>query len=160
MSETDEQPDEHMNTTNPVVVDPAIIQAAVAAAMSALNIQGNVSTKPPGNVVKPPGYLDISLNAKSEEFNIWVQQWDNYSIASSLNKQSNEMEKATFLTIIGPDALKVYNTFEFGDDMHSVKDILKKFESYLRGQVNETFERYKFNSTTQSPGQSLFPIYT
>ena len=76
---------------------PAVDRAAIQAAQS--------------NAVKPPNHLDVSLNAKADEFKLWVQQWGNYELVSGLNKQTEPMKKATFLSVIGPDALKVYNTF-------------------------------------------------
>jgi len=111
-----------------------------------LLLQQRCHTRPVTNI-KPPSILNIS-GIKAEDFRLWLQQWKNYEIATNLNTQPDVTRRATFLSIIGPDALKVYNTFELHED-HSVRDIIRKFETYLEGQINETFERYKFNKTNQ-----------
>ncbi|GFO22595.1 30S ribosomal protein s7p [Plakobranchus ocellatus] len=57
-----------------------------------------------------------------------------------------------FLHYIGPDALKVYNTFNLPeDDTTKLEDIVTKFEDFIIGETNETYERYKFNQRNQLP---------
>ena len=44
------------------------------------------------------------------------------------------------------DALKVYNGFVFApDETRDVTPIIRKFAEHIIRQLNETYERYKFN---------------
>ena len=33
--------------------------------------------------------------------------------------------------------------------------MIEKFEEYMLGQINETFERYRFNSRNQEPSEGI-----
>ncbi|GFO48172.1 Gag Polyprotein [Plakobranchus ocellatus] len=66
-----------------------------------------------------------------------------------------------FLHCIGPDALKVYNTFNLPeDDTTKLEDIVTKFEDFIIGETNETYERYKFNQRNQLPEESTDQFLT
>ena len=84
---------------------------------------------------------------------IWVQRWNNYEIISNIKAQTKEYQKATFLQAIGPDALEIYNTFEVPDTA-TVKDVKQRFEYFVVGNLNETYERYVFNKRDKLPDES------
>ena len=66
-----------------------------------------------------------------------------------------------FLHCIGPEALKVYNTFNFPeDDSTKLKDVVQKFEEFIIGETNETHERCKFNQRTQKPAETTDQFLT
>ena len=63
------------------------------------------------------------------------------------------------LNSIGTDALKIYNVFAFDNgDTRDIATILKKFDEQIIGELNETYERYKFNSRKQATGER-FDMY-
>ena len=68
--------------------------------------------------------------------------------------RDNNYQKTMFLHCIGTAALKVFNTFSLPDDAQ-LEDIIKKFEAYILGETNETFERYKFNKRNQGEHESI-----
>ena len=58
------------------------------------------------------------------------------------------------LNSIGTDARKIYNGFGFDNgDTRDIATILKKFDEQIIGELNETYERYKFNSRKQATGE-------
>lgn len=62
--------------------------------------------------ISPPSKLDIKTNA-SQGWKLQKQMWNNYIIVTKLRKQNKEYQTALFLHTIGPDALIVYNGFQF-----------------------------------------------
>ena len=52
---------------------------------------------------------------------------------------------------LGITALKVYNNLTFADgEVKSVQICMNKLEQQIVGQINETYERYMFNSRDQN----------
>ena len=106
--------------------------------------------------IRPPSPLDLQ-SGKVENWNLWKQQWKNYVIISKLDAQTQKYQTAMFLNLIGTEALRVYNGFSFteaegGEDDRKVDQIIKKF---IVGQLNETYERYKFNGRQQATDESF-----
>ena len=65
-------------------------------------------------------------------------------------------QAATWLLhTIGTPGLKIYNSFEFSDDARNLEVILQKFNDYAIGELNETYERYKFNKRCQKDGENF-----
>ena len=58
---------------------------------------------------------------------------------------------------IGSEALKTFNGFSFDDesDRKKLDKVIEKFEEYTIGRINETFERYRFNSRNQEPSEGI-----
>lgn len=62
--------------------------------------------------LKPPRSLQISNETDmSAVWKIWIQQYQWYETATNLKSKSPEIQVATFMTIIGPEAVDIYNTF-------------------------------------------------
>ena len=61
--------------------------------------------------------------------------------------------------VLTNDALKIYYGSAF-DNGHTrdIATILKKFDEQIIGELNETYERYKFNSSKQATGER-FDMY-
>ena len=55
-----------------------------------------------------------------------------------------------------PFPFKVYNglSFDSEDNRQNLSKILEKFGEYTIGEVNETYERYVFNSRNQDAAES------
>ena len=105
--------------------------------------------------VSPPGPLCVASNI-AENWKLWKQMWDNYAILTGLDTHPMQYQVALFLHSIGPDALKIYNGMgvaaaEAGD----LKAIMKKFDDFSIGELNETYERYVFNNRSQREGESI-----
>ena len=80
-------------------------------------------------------------------------------VISRLNSQSIDYKTAMLLNSIGTDALKIYNGFAFDNgDTRDIATILNKFDEQIIGELNETYERYKFNGRKQATGER-FDMY-
>ncbi|KAK3739349.1 hypothetical protein RRG08_041669 [Elysia crispata] len=108
--------------------------------------------------IRPPHPLDLK-HAPVEGWKIFTQSWNNYAIITDMASRDNNYQKAMFLHCIGTAALKVFNTFSLPDDAQ-LEDIIKKFEAYILGETNETFERYKFNKRNQGEHESIYQFVT
>ena len=120
---------------------------AVAAAA-----QNTASTTYPQ--IPPPGPYDFK--SSPADWKIWKQTWNNYQIISRLTRETEDFRVAFFLHTIGPEALNIYNNMSFreGEDKNKLEDIIKKFDEFIIGETNETYERYLFNRREQQEGEN------
>jgi hypothetical protein len=106
--------------------------------------------------IQPPTGLDLKSRNKAENWKAYKQCWENYTIVPQLDKQPEEYRVALFLYCIGQEAVKVYNSFDLTpEDKRKLEKIIDKFDKYAIGQVNETYERYNFNSCAQQDGETI-----
>ena len=100
--------------------------------------------------IMPPGRLDTTVNM-ADNWKVWKQMWTNDMVITKLDSQTPEYKVALFLHCIGVDALKIFNGFQFDrpEDKNDMTKIIEKFDQFTTGELNETFERYTFNSKNQ-----------
>ena len=110
----------------------------------------------PNVAVKPPSKLMLRENA-AENWKTYKQQWHNYAIVANLAAQTEEYQVALFLHCLGTDALRVYNGLPFADETDKTKlsKIMEKLDEFAIGEMNETYERYVFNSRNQEADESI-----
>ena len=103
-----------------------------------------------------PGPLDIQATNVEERWTTFRLAWENYTIATEINKKPDPVQVATLLTVIGEDARTVYSTFSWSseDDAKKIDEVIKKFAEYCQPRKNIPFKRYKFNRRAQEPGES------
>ena len=106
-------------------------------------------------MLPPPAPFDIHSPNASECWNRFKNAWDNYSLATKLNKEDEPVQVATLLTVIGEEAREVYATFSdwTTDNNKNIGPVLAKFAEYCQPRKNIPFEQYKFNRRTQEPGE-------
>ena len=104
-----------------------------------------------------PGTLEIHDSSAAENWKDWKMAWEHYSLASGLREKPEEVKVSTLLTIIGPEARKVFSTFSRANtgDSKKMGAVLAKLEEYCCPRQNVTFERYKFNTRQQAVGQTF-----
>ena len=112
--------------------------------------------RPPLPQVKPPPPLNLA-ECSAKRWKLWKQTWLNFAIVSKISTQGEEYQKALFLCTIGQSALEIFNAFQFSasEDPNKVDTIITKFDEYFMGDVNETYERFKFNQRNQEAGESF-----
>ena len=100
--------------------------------------------------------LDIHDSNVAEKWKKFRLAWDNYSLATELNKKGENIQVATLITIIGEDARDVYSTFNWSEEGDNAKiaPVLQKFAEYCQPRKNVPFERYRFNRRSQEPGET------
>ena len=106
--------------------------------------------------IMPPGKLVTTGNV-ADNWKVWKQMWGNYMVIAQLELKPPAYKVALFLHCIGVDALKIFNGFQFDtpDDRHDLAKIIQKFDEFTIGELNETFERYTFNSRNQQENESI-----
>lgn len=103
-----------------------------------------------------PEKLNIKTGNIRKNWQLFRQTWKNYETATKLSSNTNEQRIATLLTVIGQNALEVYNTFQFNEaEETTIDNVLDKFENYCVPQSNLTFERYKLFSRKQNSAESI-----
>lgn len=99
--------------------------------------------------------MDLNGNLK-ENWSKWRHCFELYSVASETDKKPEKVQCAIILHYIGEQCIDIYNTFTFPSTTErKVEEILKKFEDYFIPKVNETFERHKFFTRSQSNFESV-----
>ena len=78
---------------------------------------------------------------------------ERFEIATGIDAAGDNKRVCILLSIIG-DAVKVFDTFEYGDgeSEDSIQDVLNKFEEYCKPRRNTIYERYKFQCRHQEGG--------
>jgi len=110
-----------------------------------------------GFSLPPPSALEIHDANVAEKWKKFHLAWDNYSLATELNKKHEKVQVATLLTIIGEEARDVHSTFtdwESEESKQKITPVLDKFAAYCQPRRNILFERYRFNKRAQEPGES------
>ena len=103
-----------------------------------------------------PGKLDLRGNL-AVNLKKFRRIWENYEIATHLNKQDSSLRVATLLSCIGSDVLDIFDglSFDTEADRQDINKVLEKLEAYYIGETNETYERYVFNKRDQQQGESF-----
>ena len=105
----------------------------------------------------PPEPLDLSGGNISENWKKFKQKFTNYEIATGINKKESATRVVTLLTVIGNDAIDVFNTITWnaeGDDA-KIDKVLQKFEEHCEPKKNVSYERNKFFSRAQESGEAI-----
>ena len=106
--------------------------------------------------IRPPEKLVLGSNPL-EQWKLFKQRWTTYAILTNLDSLDDKIQVALFLHVIDDDALRTCNGFVFDtpDDQRKISEVISKFDEFAIGEQNITFERFKFNQLTQSPGEQF-----
>ena len=122
--------------------------------------------------ITPPKEIDF-LNDPKKSFARFEQAYGFYITALDLDGASNKRKSAILLSAAGPEAIKIYNTFEWqpergtlgeegyvaGEDKEDPVLILKKLKEFCSPRTNLTYERYLFNRYMQGENESFEEFY-
>ncbi|XP_060083465.1 uncharacterized protein LOC132563689 [Ylistrum balloti] len=85
--------------------------------------------------------------------------FENYTFTSvkGIDKKDEKIQTATFLHVIGTDALEVFNTFKFDNegDQEKMEPVTDKFQQYCNPRKNVTFERHVFFTRNQQAVETI-----
>lgn len=107
--------------------------------------------------LSPPSPMQFSGNL-ADNWKRFKQRFEIYLAASGAGQGDEKLQAQIFLHVIGEDALDIYNSFQIAAADLKLPALLKKFEEYFVPTKNITFERYKFFSCDQKPGNA-FDLY-
>jgi transposase InsO family protein len=107
----------------------------------------------------PPKLSQDSINAV-EDWQMFKQQFEIFQKLTNLDKQPKTFQSAAFLHCVGPRGIKIYNGLTWApagenndppaEDKDDISLIIRKFDKHILGEVNETYERYKFFKRDQN----------
>ncbi len=109
-----------------------------------------------------PHKLELKdMDRRKEDWDLFKQVWENYEISSGLDRCPSKVRTATLLTCFSPTALKVYNQLDWEDEAHktNITKVMEKFSELCKGVINETYERYIFNTRSQNSDESVDDYY-
>lgn len=100
--------------------------------------------------LKPPESLRWLGNV-DENWRAFKQQFNLYVMAMGLDTKPDTRKVALLLTVAGPQAIEVFNTFVFDapEDKDNLDVVLGKFDAHCTPNKNETYERFMFRSRVQ-----------
>jgi len=84
--------------------------------------------------------VQVASGNSNDNFKIFKQEIEVYFMATETNTKSQEVQVARLLNLLGPDGLKLYNTFKI--DVVTVDNLFKLLEEYCFPRKNEVMEHY------------------
>jgi hypothetical protein len=71
----------------------------------------------------------------AENWRAFKQRWQNYAIITNLERQTPKYQVALLLHVMGDQALKAYNGFQFDttEDNRTIDEIIAKFDTFAVG---------------------------
>lgn len=107
--------------------------------------------------IKPPKSLIVNRdNDMANEWQEWIQLYENYVIANKIDKEAPKIQTANFLAALGRQGLKVLNTLQLTEDeMKDLETIKKNIKDHFAPIKYKTHERYKFHKIKQREGENF-----
>jgi len=103
-----------------------------------------------------PEKFDANEPNKRRAWERFLQSWQNYEVAADVCEMPENKRLASFLTVIGSEAVEVYNTFSWNSSENkTVETTISKFKEFYEPEVNLTYERYKFLTRKQKQTESI-----
>lgn len=111
--------------------------------------------------LRPPERLKLVGNVDNN-WRSFKQQFELYLAALGLDSKSDARKIALLLTVAGPQAIEVFNTFEFAvvTDREKYDKVIEKFTAHCSPQKNTVYERYVFRSRVQQPEETFDSFVT
>ncbi|UYV72154.1 K02A2.6-like [Cordylochernes scorpioides] len=99
----------------------------------------------------------ILINSQAaENWRFFKSQWDNYQVATELNKKDNNVIRATFLSLIGKDCFNVFLNLDLKEDeKNSLPKIIEALNNHFTPQKNVIYERYIFDTSNQEENEGI-----
>ncbi|UYV83335.1 K02A2.6-like [Cordylochernes scorpioides] len=94
----------------------------------------------------------ILINSQAaENWRFFKSQWDNYQVATELNKKDNNVIRATFLSLFGKDCFNVFLNLDLKEDeKNSLPKIIEALNNHFTPQKNVIYERsYEYDLLTE-----------
>ena len=109
----------------------------------------------------PPQTLDLNTGNISANWKklkqMYLKSQLRNTVATGISEKEDATRVATLLTVIGNEALDVYDMFvqaTVGDDKKIAK-VLEKFDEHCKPRKNVTYERYIFFTRAQETSETI-----
>ena len=106
--------------------------------------------------VNPPPVLKLK-EQPLEEWAMLKRLYQNYAVITKLKHQDKPYRLAVLLNAMGPVGVRLYDDLVFTEeeDVEDTEVIIAKLDTVIRGEINETYERYVFNKRNQSMDETF-----
>ena len=95
-------------------------------------------------------------NMIAERWKLWLQKWRDFAVLVQLEDQPLKYQVAMFRQSIGDDGRKLLNSLNMTDACTTdLEKVIAALQDFCVAQVNQTFERFKFNSRVRRNGESV-----
>jgi len=85
----------------------------------------------------------------------WKQRFEQFRLASGLSSAEDARQISSLLYCMGPEAEDVLNTTDVtATQRASYAAVVKKFDEHFGVRKNVIYERAKFNTRRQQPGET------
>ena len=92
--------------------------------------------------------LEINDYNVAEKWSEWKEMWEHYSVASKVHKEEGDVQVAALLTAIGPEARKVFKTWNLSaTERKDIKGVIERFDNYCNPRKNSTAKQSYFLRT-------------
>ena len=89
-------------------------------------------------------------------WNFFRQQWEDFELATGLDKRSQAIRLATFRSVMGKDCLEIFLNLKLNEEQRGdIVASITALEEYFKPKTSVVYERYVFNSCVQSPDESI-----
>ena len=106
----------------------------------------------------PYYYLHLTRATSTPQVSMLEVQsaWNNYTLATRLDKEEEANQVATLLAVIGKEANKVFGTFTFSspEDAKKIESVLRKFKEYCIPRENTIYKRFPFFTRDQRESEN------
>ncbi|KAL5020231.1 hypothetical protein ScPMuIL_003123 [Solemya velum] len=83
-------------------------------------------------------------------------QWENYEIATGLDKKDAKIRVASLLSIMGKDCYRLYSHLDITEEQKkSIVEILTALKKHFEPTTNVIYERYVFNTRSQEHTETV-----
>uniref|UniRef100_A0A146L0H7 RNA-directed DNA polymerase n=2 Tax=Lygus hesperus TaxID=30085 RepID=A0A146L0H7_LYGHE len=102
-----------------------------------------------------PAKMTTEGNA-SEHWKYFKEEWENYAIASGLDKKEPSVQVATLKCLLGRGTMQILKNLKLdATKMSAVSTIVSELDAYFSPAVNIIYERYIFGSAVQGASESI-----
>ena len=109
--------------------------------------------------VRAPEPLRLKHNEEDPQtWTVWRQVWSYYATATNLaaavEGRTAAYRVAVLMSTLGADGVELYSRCEPPATVN-VKNVLDTIEAKIKGERNETFEKYRFNTCNQKDDETV-----
>ena len=103
--------------------------------------------------------IPAPMKVSGDRINNWEffrQQWEDYQLATGLDKRPEAIRLATLRSVMGKDCLQIFLNLKLTEEeASSVNFSLAALAAYFKPKTSVVYERYLFNSSTQGPDEGI-----
>ena len=91
----------------------------------------------------------------ADNWNFFNKSWNNYKVATGLDKKEKNVVLATLCTVLGKEANQIAENLRKLRDPTEPDSLIGTLTNYFEPQKNTIFERYLFNTAIQEENESI-----